>query len=78
MSNRSFYQSHECAGFRAKVTIEWDIPATAEEVYIKDRIAAAEDIADAILAFSGKRMRDMVQIMRGYAISSTTSGGAAK
>lgn len=71
MSNRVFYQSHACAGFRAKVTIEWDIPAKAEEVDLKGRIALAEDIADQILAFSGKRMRDMVQVMRGYSILST-------
>lgn len=61
MSNRSFYQSHECEGFRAKVTIEWDIPPTADE----RRLTEAEDIADSILAFSGKKMRDMVQAMRG-------------
>ncbi len=65
MSNRTFYQSHECEGFRAKITIEWDIPPKVEETAIARRIAVAEDIADAILAFSGKRMRDMVQIMRG-------------
>lgn len=76
MSNRSFYQSHECAGFRAKITIEWDIPPKSEEIYIMDRLAAAEDIADAILAFSGKRMRDMVQVMRGYSIPSTQDRSA--
>lgn len=70
---RTFYQSHECEGFRAKVTIEWDIPKKIDETAIPNRIAVAEDIADAILAFSGKRMRDMVQAMRGYSVPSHQS-----
>lgn len=65
MTQRTFYQSHECEGFRAKVTIEWDIPATADETTIKHRVQNAEDIADQILGFAGKRMRHMVQAMRG-------------
>lgn len=66
---RMYYQSHECEGFRAKITIEWDIPKKVDETAIPGRIAAAEDIADSILAFSGKKMRDMVQSMRGYSLS---------
>lgn len=68
----SFYQSHECEGFRAKVTIEWDIPKKIDETAIPGRIAIAEDIADEVLAFSGKRIRDMVQAMRGYPVTSQT------
>ncbi len=64
MTARTFYQSHECEGFRAKVTIEWDIPEMHETV-MNYRLDAAEDIADQIMAFAGKRMRDMVQTMRG-------------
>lgn len=69
--HRTFYQVHECEGFRAKVTIEWNIPATVDETVIAHRIAAAVDIADVILGFSGKRMRDMVQAMRGYTVPPT-------
>ncbi len=67
---RTFYQSHVCEGFRAKLTIEWDIPPKCEETVIAHRIAAAEDIADAILAFAGPRMIHMVQAMRGYSVPS--------
>jgi hypothetical protein len=53
---RTFYQSHECDGFRAKVTIEWSMPRNVDA----DRLPAqrtldAEDIADSILAFSGEK-----------------------
>lgn len=70
MSGRTFYQSHSCEGFRAKVTIEWDIPETSDETVIRHRIEAAEDIADSILRFSGNKMRDMVQVMRGFTVTS--------
>jgi hypothetical protein len=65
MSKRTFYQTHSCEGFSAKVTIEWDIPPTSDEIAIRARIAAAEDIADDILKMAGGKMRDMVQTMRG-------------
>lgn len=60
---KTFYQSHECDGYRAKVTIEWSFPSDIEPSW---RSLEAEDIADSILSFSGKKMRDMVQAMRGY------------
>lgn len=69
--SRTFYQSHSCAGFSARVTIEWDIPKTCDETFIANRLAAAEDIADQILGFSGSKMRDMVQTMRGYSLASS-------
>lgn len=65
--NKIFYQSHSCGGFSAKVTIEWSIPEQVDETSLPEwRMQDAEDIADNILAFAGKRMRDMVQAMRGY------------
>lgn len=69
MPSRTFYQSHECEGFHARVTIEWGIPPRCDEVFIADRLAVAEDIADSILGFAGKKMRDMVQTMRGYGLN---------
>lgn len=60
---KTFYQSHECDGYRAKVTIEWSFPRDTEPSW---RSLEAEDIADAIMAHSGPKMRDMVQVMRGY------------
>lgn len=67
MPARTFYQSHECAGFRAKVTIEWSMPEEIDPDLLPAwRHDTAEEIADSILAFSGKKMRDMVQAMRGY------------
>jgi hypothetical protein len=69
--SRVFYQSHECQGFRAKVTIEWSMPETVDADLLPAwRTEAAEDIADSILAFSGRKMRDMVQAMRGYSAQS--------
>src|SRR6185312_12493297 len=65
MSNKQFYQSHECDGFWARVTIEWSIPERVDETTIKHRIQDAEDIADQILGFAAHRIRDMVQAMRG-------------
>lgn len=64
---RTFYQSHECEGFRAKVTIEWSMPEKLDPDLLPPwREEMATDIADGILAFSGRRMRQMVQAMRGY------------
>jgi hypothetical protein len=68
MTKRTFYQSHSCEGFSARVTIEWDIPEKVDETAIPGRLAEAEDIADEILKFSGNKMRDMVQTMRGYSV----------
>jgi len=71
MSTRTFYQSHECEGFRAKVTIEWSMPTDVDPDHLPAwRAQTAEDIADSVLAFSGRRMRQMVQAMRGHTISS--------
>ena len=64
---REFHQIHECEGYRAKVTIEWSMPAHIDgDLLPAWRKEYAEQIADSILAFSGKQMRDMVQAMRGY------------
>jgi hypothetical protein len=60
---KTFYQSHECEGYRAKITIEWEFPHEIEPAW---RSLEAEEIADAILRYSGPKMRDMVQVMRGY------------
>src|SRR6185312_12212956 len=65
MSNKQFYQSHECDGFRARVTIEWSIPERVDETTIRHRIQDAEDIAEQILGFAAHRVRNMVQAMRG-------------
>lgn len=75
---RTFYQSHTCDGFRAKITIEWDIPKDIDETTIRNRLFGAEDIADAILAFAGPRMIHMVQTMRGYSVTRPASNSEAK
>lgn len=63
MTTRSYFQSHHVDGYRARVTIEWEMP---EDI---DPIGAswerAEDIADKVLAYAGPRMRDIVRSMRG-------------
>jgi hypothetical protein len=74
MSERIFYQSHQCEGYHAKVTIEWSMPKGVDgDLLPVSRTQDAEAIADSILAFSGPKMRDMVQIMRGYTIQSEVS-----
>lgn len=67
MGERIFYQSHQCEGYHARVTIEWTTPKGVEgDLLPAWRMQSAEAIADAILAFSGPKMRDMVQAMRGF------------
>lgn len=62
-----FYQSHQCEGYHAKVTIEWTTPKDVEGDLLPPwRMQTAEDLADLILQFSGPKMRDMVQAMRGF------------
>jgi hypothetical protein len=66
-STRTFFQSHQCSGFHAKVTIEWSFPKDIDaDMLPADRISSAEEIADSILELSGPMMRAMVQAMRGY------------
>lgn len=55
-----YYQYHECAGYRAKVTIEWEIPDNSN----KDYLNLAENIADEILSFAAPKTKDMVNKMR--------------
>lgn len=63
MKPHVFYQSHECDGYSAKIIIEWSFPDKLEPSW---RSFEAEEVADKILANAGPKMRDMVQIMRGY------------
>lgn len=60
---KTFYQSHTCDGYSAKVIIEWSFPHEMEPSW---RSLEAEDVADAILRHAGPKIRDMVQAMRGY------------
>ena len=67
MSEQTYFQSHACEGYRAKVTIEWETP---ESVPLAERTMVAETIASDILVFSANRLRQMVQAMRGVKIGS--------
>ncbi len=53
---------HECGGYRAKLTVEWEHP---DKGYNGEHISRAEDVADEVMANSGPVMRDIVQTMRG-------------
>ena len=55
-----YYQSHECQGYRARVTIEWEIP----DDHPKERLILAEPVADEILNYAGPRMKEIVAKMR--------------
>lgn len=64
------FQSHECDGYRAKVTIEWELPEDVEFALLPpQRRADTEEIADAIASFAFPRVRNMVMAMRGYSSS---------
>jgi hypothetical protein len=78
MTVYSCYQSHECAGYRARITIEVFAPDDVDFDLAGGRKGKAEDIADAILAFAGPKTRDIVQVMRGYTSCSVTSDKGAK
>lgn len=55
-----YYQYHESGGYKAKVTIEWEIPNNVDA----KRLNSGAEIADKILEFSGPKTRDIVQAMR--------------
>lgn len=62
MKKQRFYQMHECGGYRAMVTIEWQHP---DKGYNGEHVSRAEDLADEAMAEVGPQMRDIVQTMRG-------------
>lgn len=62
---QSFWQSHECGGYSAKVTVEWHVPdnLTDEAWNIADARGAQE--AEEIFARLGPKTAEIVQRMRG-------------
>ena len=66
MTTRSIFQSHECAGYSAKVTIEWTVPARVDADQLPAwRLGKAEEIAEDLLAKLGPQTMEMVKAMRG-------------
>lgn len=61
---RMYFQSHECAGYSAKVTIEWHVPDGLTEEYANVAGARAEEIADDLISKLGPKTYEMVQAMR--------------
>ena len=59
---RMFYQSHESAGYRAKMTVEWSWPDDKDPP--QEWLNRAEEIAEEVSAAFGKTY-DMVLAMRG-------------
>lgn len=55
-----YYHYHECQGYKAKITVEWEVPNNHD----KERLILAEDTADDILGYAGPRMKEMVAKMR--------------
>lgn len=64
MTTRSYFQSSEIDGYRAKVTIEWELPSDVDPAGLRGW-ERADDLADMVLAYAGPRMRDIVRLMRG-------------
>lgn len=58
-----FWQSHNCNGYRAEITIEWSVPEGVE--LLPERAAAAEEIADESLSVLARRPFELVQAMQG-------------
>lgn len=61
---REFWQSHDCSGYRARISIEWETPRGVEEL-AGDRDARAEEIAADVLAHLGPKPFEIVQAMMG-------------
>lgn len=60
---REFYQTHDCSGYRCRVSIEWDTPRDVE--LTPERQAAAEEIADVAMAALMRKPLEVVQAMMG-------------
>lgn len=58
-----FFQSHECSGYRAKVTVEWSDPEDIE--LLPERAASAEEIADEVITTLAPKPLEIVQAMLG-------------
>jgi hypothetical protein len=67
MTTRQYYQSCDIDGYRAKVTIEWEMPADIDPAGLPGW-ERAETLADMVLAYAGPRMRDVVRLMRGETV----------
>lgn len=63
MAKDSFWQSHDCNGYRAKVTIEWEWPDG--EVASQGWLNRAEEIAEEAFSKSGPSVRLIVLAMQG-------------
>lgn len=61
---REFWQTHDCSGYRAKISIEWETPRGVEEL-AGDRGAQAEEIATEVLAKLAPKPLEIVQAMMG-------------
>lgn len=61
-----YFQSHDCGGYRATVTIEWFPPDDVEECSLGSRGDKAEELAESVLSFSAPKVREIVQAMRGF------------
>lgn len=63
-NQKTFYQMHECAGCRAKVTIEWSWPEdnVPTDVWLNN----AQDIAEDVFAAAGPKSYDIVLALRGH------------
>lgn len=61
---KEFWQSHDCSGYRAKISIEWETPRGVDEL-AGDRQADAEVIADQALAALARKPLEIVQAMMG-------------
>lgn len=56
-----YYQYHECQGYKAKITVEWEVP---DNDHLKENLRLADDIADDIICFCAPKTKDMVNKMR--------------
>lgn len=63
-NQRSFYQGHDCAGFRATVIVEWSWPEGKEPP--QDWLNEAEEIADEAMAAAGPKTYAISLALRGH------------
>jgi hypothetical protein len=62
-NERSFWQSHEVTGHRAKVTVEWSWPEGTEPP--QEWLNRAEEIAEDAFAALGPKSYDISLALRG-------------
>jgi hypothetical protein len=61
---REYWQSHDCSGYRARISVVWETPNDVESLADPHNVAA-EKIAEDVLAALAPKPLEIVQAMMG-------------